>query len=377
MATEASKVHFSIPATKVRQLSKKDVMGLDAQDVMRSFGIGFANRYVMQQAAMAYGADSIQAPVSTPTQPGLIQFLQNWLPGQVHVMTAARKIDDIIGITTQGSWEDEQIVQEQIENLGYAVPYQDDTNVPLSDWNQIYVPRTVVRFELGMRVGNLEEARAARVRVNSGEMKRESCGLNLEIARNLVGFNGYNSGNGNTYGFLNDPGLGAYVQVAGTGSGSSTYWSAKTFLEIQSDLLTAIQLLETQSQDNIDPKTTPLTLAVPTNAVNYLSTTSDFGISVMNWLNTNYPKIRVVSAPQLNAANGTAGAGGGGFYLFADSVQDLSTDGGQTFVQIVPAKFLVQGVVKLAKGYEEDYVNATAGSMCKRPWAVVRYYGVS
>lgn len=228
--------------------------------------------------------------------------------------------------------------------------------------------RTVVRFEEGLRVGNLEEARSAAVRVNSAATKRDSAGLALEIQRNLIGFNGYNSGNGRTYGLLNDPGLPAYVNVAGA------VWASKTFLEITADLRTAIAALRTQSKDTIDPETTPMTLALPTNAVDRLSVTSDFGISVRDWLTKSYPNIRVVSAPQLNTANGGVGV----FYLYAESVSDAtSSDDGRTFVQIVPSKFQVVGVQKMAKGYVEDYSNATAGVMCKRPYAVVRYSGIS
>ncbi len=66
----------------------------------------------------------------------------------------------------------------------------------------------------------------------AAESKRESAGLALEQQRNAVGFYGYNSGNNFTYGFLNDPNLPAYMTVAATGTGSSTLWSTKTFLEI-------------------------------------------------------------------------------------------------------------------------------------------------
>ena len=221
-----------------------------------------------------------------------------------------------------------------------------------------------------MKVGNLESARAARLRVDDQGMKREAAALSLEITRNLVGFNGFNAGDNNTYGFLNDPGLGSYVQVA-TGVAGYT-WAVKTFLEIQKDILTAIQALRTQSQDVIDPEMIDLTLAVATSSVDYLAKTSDFGISVREWLRKAYPRIRVCSAPQLNAAN----SGDNVFYLYADTIQDMSTDGGRVWIQPVPTKFQVLGVQQLAKAYEEDYSNATSGAMCKRPWAVVRYYDI-
>lgn len=375
---QLSETHLNIAAKNVKQLPRDVAQTIlksqNGRAQMRALGFDVANMQVARDMASAYAMDSVQSSVTTASISNPIQFLQNWLPGQVAIMTAARKIDEIIGIATVGSYEDEQIVQEVLENLALAVPYGDYTNLPLSNWNLNFVTRTVVRFESGMRVGNLEEARSARVRVNSGEAKRQSCGTGLEIQRNLVGFNGYNSGNNNTYGFLNDPGLSAYVTVANTGTGSTTQWVNKSYNQIITDILVAIVQLRTQTKEAVDPNVTPLTLALPANAVDYLSTVSTFGNSVRQWLTGTYPNIRVVSAPQLNTANGGAGV----FYLFADKVSDgLSTDGGDTWIQVVPSKFIVQGVQKMVKGYEEGYLNATAGAMCKRPVAVVRYTGIS
>lgn len=308
------------------------------------------------------------ASMSTP-----VQFLQAWLPGFVATITAARNIDEFVGISTVGSWEDEQVVQGFLEVTGTSVPYGDYTNLPLASWNINFDTRTVVRFEEALKVGVLEEMRASRVRVSSAENKRRGSAESLEIQRNAIGFYGYNNGDGRTYGFLNDPSLSAYVTVAATGSGGSTEWADKTFLEIVADIRTAIKELRVQSKSVIDPQKVPITLALPTNCIDYLTVTSDFGVSVWNWLAQTYPKIRVVSAPELDEAN----AGDNVFYLYAEQVVDgLSTDDTRTWIQAVPSKFMVVGVAKTAKGYEEDYANATAGVFLKRPYAVVRYTGI-
>lgn len=322
-------------------------------------------------AQMASGMDSLQAGVTTASIPTFVQFLQNWLPGFVRVSTAARKIDELVGITNSGSPEDEEIVQQMIETLGDAVEYGDYTNVPLSSWNTVAERRTIRRFEQGIRVGVLEEERAAKINVNSAQWKREAANMALEIQRNRVGFYGFNNGDGRTYGFLNDPSLPAYVTVA-TGAAASPLWANKTFLEICKDIRTCLVALRTQSKEVVNPDSTPITLAIATACVDRLSTTSDFGISVRDWLSKAYPNVRVVSAPELDAANGSANV----MYAYAETVDDSSTDGGRTWVQVVPAKFQVIGVQKLAKGYEEDYRNATAGVMLKRPFAVYRASGI-
>lgn len=366
--TKATQVHSHIDGRNVAPFVMQNVENFEQ---LYRIGIGMDSNDVVKMAEY-FAMDAAQGLQTTQSIPSLNQFLQNWLPGFVKVLTAARKIDEIVGITTAGSWEDEQVVQGVIETTGTAVPYGDNTNVPLSSWNANYVAREVVRFESGIKVGRLEENRSSRINVNSGVAKREGAALALEIQRNAVGFYGYNGGNNLTYGFLNDPSLPAYVQVAQNGGATSRQWTNKTFLEICADLRTAFAALRVNTKDTIDPSSAKITLAVATNVVDQLSKTSDFGVSVWAWLKEFYPNTRVVSAPQLNAAN----AGDNVFYMFAENVADTSTDDGRTFAQIVPAKFQLLGVQQLTKGYEEDYSNATAGVMCKRPYAVVRYYSI-
>jgi hypothetical protein len=315
--------------------------------------------------------DAIQPSVTTGSIDVPLQFLQTWMPGFVYIATAPRKIDVLIGLTTIGKWDDEEIVQGTMELLGGSVPYGDYTNTPFSSWNVNWEHRTNVPFEEGMQVGNREASRSARINVDTARQKREAAMLVLDIRRNSIGFNGFNNGANRTYGFFNDPGLPSYVAVANGASGSPL-WSRKTFLEIQRDILTGFSTLRNQSKDLIDSKTTPCTLAVASDSVDYLSTTSEFGESVGEWLRENYPKCRVESAPELTDANGGASV----FYLYADVIDDSSTDGGRVWQQNVPAKFQLNGVARYEKRYVESYSNATAGAMLKRPYAVTRFTGI-
>lgn len=335
-------------------------------------GINFADRD-MRAMAEAFGFD---ANVLTPTiSAGTIatpaQFLQNWLPGLVRTITTARRIDELVGISVGGEWSDEEVVQQVLEHTGSAVPYGDLTNIPLASWNPSYDRRTVVRFEQGFQVGRLEEDRTSRIpNINTAAEKRASAAMALEILRNRIGFYGYITGDGRTFGILNDPNLPPYATVAT--NGTTTQWPGKTFLQITADIREALGALQTQSGDNIDPERDRIVLAVSSNRFQYFTVTSDFGISVRDWLRSTYPNVRVVSVPEFNGANG----GSNIFYLYAENVDDGSSDGGRTFDQIVPAKLQSLGVEQRAKSYIEDYTNATAGVMLKRPWAIVRRSGI-
>ena len=369
-----SKEYSYIPARDMAGLKKvvlDSLMGEGATesefDALKNIGIDIPKHFAREVFAM----DSIQPTVTTGSIPVPVQFLQNFMTGTVNVLTSARKSDEMVGQSTQGAWEDEEVVQKILEHTGKAVPYGDYTNIPLSSWNLNYERRTIVRFEEGMMVGRLEEARSSRVDINSGAEKRAAAALSLEINRDDVAFNGFNDGLGRTYGLLNDPNLLAYNTVP-NGQGGFPEWSTKTFLEITADIRQGLAALRNQSSDQIDPETTPLTLALATTATDYLSVTSDFGNSVRDWIKENYPTMRIVSVPKFVDANGGASVG----YLYADSVVDGSTDDGRTFIQVVPSKFTLLGVEQKAKGYSEDYTNATAGVMTKRPFAVYRMTGI-
>ena len=337
---------------------------------LEQVGIGFHKKYLHGISSMAM--DSLTAPVLPGTISTPVQFLQNWLPGMVHILTAKRLIDDAIGISIQGKWHDEEIVQTVIELLGTAVPYGDLTNVKLADWNPSFNKRTIVRFEEGLMVGRLEEARAGEIRINSGDEKRKSVALSLEIIRNQIGWFGFNNGLNQTYGVLNDPNMLPYFTAA-VGAGGFTQWNTKTYKEIIADIRQMYVNLRTQSKEQIDPGRTRITLLLATNVRDYLSVVGDLnGFSVEDWINKTYPNTRIMSAPELSFANGGQNVG----YMYAETLDDSSTDDHAVFVQVVPAKFMFLGVQQLAKGYVEAYSNATAGSMCKRPFALTRITGI-
>lgn len=325
-------------------------------------------------AGAQFATDSLEAPLLNPSIMTPLQFLQAWLPGFVRVLTTARKADELMGIATVGAWEDEEIVQGMLEPIGQAVPYTDYGSIPFSSFNPAWTARTVTRWEHGFRVGLLEEARAGRVNISSAGEKRNASTLALDIVRNRVAFFGYNGGANQTFGMLNDPNLLPYeTAIPSAAAGNPTTWADKTFLEITRDLRFAFSTLRTQSGDVIDIGRTQLTLAIASNCYDYLTVTGPDGLtSVIEWLRQSYPTVRLVSVPEYNEANG----GENIFYLYAESVDDGSSDDSRVITQLVPSRFFSLGSERRAKNYIEDFSNATAGALVKRPWAVVRMTGI-
>lgn len=323
-----------------------------------------------QLAKIGIGMDSALVGPAGGNLGAPLQNLQNWLPGVVRKVTTVRNADALMGVQTAASWEDEEIIQTAAELTGKAELYGDVTNIPLAGYNATYERRSIIRFEQGVMMGTLEEARAAKANISMAVEKRAAAAEALDIIRNRVAFYGYNQPDTRVFGFLNDPGLPAYTNVA-AGAGGLT-WAVKTFLEITRDIREMVTALVTQSGGRIRPQDTDMTLALPLGFEEYMGVTSDFGVSVADWLSKTYPRVRVETAPELTGANGGANVA----YLYAERVADSGTDGGEVIAQIVPARFQALGTEKRAKGVVEDYTNALAGVMVKRPYGCVRRSGL-
>jgi hypothetical protein len=374
---ENSRIHSHIPARSIRP------MALDAKDIenyQELKRLGISVRYVPRMIK-SMGMDSNDVGINPSPLPGLtapsistpVQFLQHWLPGFVAMLTAPRKIDELVGITTAGNFEDEEIVQGYIEHLGSSVPYTDYGNIPLASFNTNFERRTIVRNELGFSVGHLEELRTSRIKLSTAAEKRNATTMALEIQRNRIGFYGFNNGANRTFGFLNDPNLPDYVTVA-EGASGETEWVSKTYLEIVNDFITWLNGLQASSKGVIDAHKTKITIALPNAVSQFLSVQNELGTqSVGQWLKGEYPNVRVEFIPELDDANGGLTA----VYVYAESINDgNSSDGGRVFEQFVPAKFITLGVDRDAKSYIEDFANASAGVFLKRPEAVSRFTGI-
>lgn len=339
---------------------------LSVQDaaILRELGFSTNKNAVMDAAQVAM---QTTASITNP-----VQFLQTFLPGIVRIFQAPLLLEETIGFTQAGYWEDAEIIQRIMEWVGYAREYGDYQAKPNVSWNMNFAKQSVVRFEVGVEVHKLQEMRAARGMVSDVDEKQGAAALILQQILNNVGYYGYNSGNNLTYGYLNNPNLPAYVPVASTGTGSSPLWSTKTWLQQQADLITMFNGLMTQTKGRCNPtgaNGVETTLNVPVSMWNYFQTSNPLGnLTLQTWLEQSYPNCRLIASPQLDGANGGLNA----MYLFADKVVDTGTDDGSTFRQVIPAKFMALGTQQLTGGYKMAYSCASAGTFVNRPIAVYR-----
>lgn len=356
----------------IRELSKLGIyVTKDALYGMKSFNDRLAfDAEIDREYGLANDA-ALPTPFSTTNAGIPIQYLQTIIPGWVGTIYPARKIDEVLGVTNIGRWEDEIVAQGTVDYAGIGKPYMDHPNTPLANVNVGFNEATVQRFELGLEILRLEDARTSAIGMNLADHKRRAVTIGLDTIRNMIGFRGYNDGASGTYGMLNAPDQPAYITVPNGAAGTSQF-ATKTTLEIIHDYQMTVRQLRLQTGDNIDFRNAQLTFAIASDSVDFLSTPTELGYSFTEWLSQNYPNVRIVSVPELTGANGGQNVA----YLFIDADPLDSSDDGRTFLHINPARMVLMGVEPEIKGYGEGYTNATAGVLAKRPTFIVRLSGV-
>ena len=342
-----------------RKLSERGALALDSKQARTLSGDQLRQLGISMDSALAGSAQSGGA-IS-------MSMLETMLPGVVRVSTAVRLIDEIAGVRRVGRWEDERIGLRVATPVAKAELYGDVSNIPLASYGTSLEYRHVVRFEQGFQVGKLEDARQSLEGYNAAEEKRASVIESLSMAKNRLGFYGFNGGTNLTYGLLNDPSLPAYRT-------STASWTAATWAQVIGDLQRMISAIELQSagrfQDNMNVTLVlPLGYRAVLNKVNPVSAT---GETVRTWLDAQLPNIRYIFAPEFVGANASANVA----YMFIENMSGSDDAGGATISQLVPEEYRVLGSENRIKGYIEDATNAVAGILIERPWAFTRMTGV-
>lgn len=349
-----------------RELARRGALNIDLDqakptlDDLEHVGLGLA------------AMDSALIGPATQSGPLTGHFLETWLPGILRVITQVRNLDEIVGITQVGRWEDETINLRTLEPTAKPELYGDNTNIPLADYLPNTEQRGIVRFEQGFQVGKLEERRQSAEGFQAADEKRRAAAEGLDRVRNEVGFKGFLSSDGtNVYGLLNDPGLPAYMNYDDATVGGGTAWLTASFANLVKDFTRMVSAIEGQFGGNLSDNA-QFVLVMPTGYRSVLLTReTNTTVSFGEWLRQNFPNIRIVYSPEFLDANGGKDVA----YLFVDNAGnfDDSDFTAATMIQAVPVQYQVLGSENRIKGYIEDAINATAGVIVLRPWAFARY----
>ena len=262
-----------------------------------------------------------------------------------------------------GDFATEQIQVPVQGYIGYTAPYGDLSTDGRSSVNNTFPMRD---FYLGQTVGEYgerEEAQLAKAKINIVAATQESSANTLAIAQNKAFFYGNVNSQGvflqQNYGILDNPASNGYTPVVAGATSGKVPWSQKTPPEINTDVVAAYAILQTQMGNNLSNRDR-LLLCLSGVASAYLyATTNEYGISAYDTLKKNFPNLEVVEAPEYAANQG------GSFQLIAiDKIR------GGVVRDLFSYKFMAHRIAPQVSSFYQKFSFGTGGCLIVLPAAV-------
>jgi hypothetical protein len=341
---------------------------------LQSMGLNFPTNVVAATAkayAKAYAMDDNQGLVTTATIGTPVQFLQTWLPGFVRTQTVARKIDSVIGMTTVGRGMTRKSCRASSSPWASRCSYGDATNISLASWNTNFERRTVVRFEKGFEVFRLEAARAGA----SASTPAARSATALHRASKCSATSWASTGlQRRQQPHVRLPERPQPAQLRHRGDGRVLVHPVGE-QDVHRDL-PGHPLGRGRAADPVAGQHQPVQRPDdPDGGDGGVPVPDDPGGLRQHVATAVDPRDVPADARRVGPATERGQRRRERVLPDADTVEDGSSDNGRVFDQLVPAKFMALGVQQLPKSFIEDFTMATAGTLLKRPWAVVRRSG--
>lgn len=308
-------------------------------------------------------------------QPTLVTTANSGIPGwlaayvdpeAVRIVQTPNKGAEILGETKTGDWTTETATFMVVENTGEVAPYGDWNNNGRSDANVDWVNRSSYLFQTVVQYGDLQVDRAGLARLNwVGEVQTSA-------AATLAKFQDFTYHYGVAgmacYGMLNEPNLPAALTPA-TKAAGGTKWVNNgvvvgTANEIYSDLQALVLDLVGRTSGVIQ-KTDAFKLVMPPQSDVALMQTNQFGISVIDLLQKNFPNLTVVTDPRHATASGNV------VQLWADRF-----NGTQVATCAFNEKLRDHQIVRMLSSYAQKKTSGTFGVVVKAPIAMSQMLGV-
>ena len=331
---------------------------------LEMMGVTIADSALKNKDYLAFIDQSLVNGTASVTTP--VQFAQFWIPDVINALYRGRSFDKNFGSKNIGTWELEQIVYTKLTLTGRPNVYDDFSRANLASYNLNYETRETLRIEMGVEVTALEQARAAQMRQNAHDLKKNAVNLGFDIFLNHLKYFGWNDGSKRLYGAVAAPSGDIHsVNAVKT-------FAASTTAEIIAFLQTAIINAQTRLQGNYDPITDRAELVLPLSAVGYMTTANQYNLTPMKWLKENYPKVEVKVAAEFD---GAAADGDNIALFYVPEIAGLGSDPA-TMAAYDTSKLRLMGAVPTVKGFEESYSCSTAGVIHRCPMAFTLFEGV-
>ena len=288
----------------------------------------------------------------------------------VYILTRPFRARNIIPERPLGSADDTNAQFPQGEMLGATAPYSDFSNAGHADANYNWEARDNYLFETVRNVGDLEQSRMARAKINLGAETQRAAAHILDNDANRFAFLGV--ANLRNYGLLNDPGLNPSIPPMSVtdGSGTVVSWPDKDAMQRFNDVRALYKQLIDQmgGNDNISNNgvETPLILAMSAETYAMLGEVSEFSNkSTLDMILAFFRKVTIVTAPEYSTESGE---------LMQMIIPEV--DGTDTAFIAPSEKFNGFAPVRGLSSFSQKFRAGTFGTIIRRPVAVASMLGM-
>jgi hypothetical protein len=315
-----------------------------------------------QKERMAIAMDAA-IPMVTAANLGIPEMFSTFVDPQcIEILSAPTNASKIFPHRKNADWKDTESIYTEIEAVGRSEAYSDYGKAATSDVNMNFPARGVHRLQTLIRVGDLEQERAAAVKIDLLSKKQQAAARVLRQDTNEIELFGYN---GLTiYGMLNDPNIPAALNPGV--EGGETAWDSKSAVGIYNDILSLFGELAKNSGGYIKFDT-PMVLVVPPAVSSRLARVTELGVApVMDMVKGYFPNLRVETLAQLEDDTGVQKV-----MLVAENVEGMPS-GVTGYADLLRTSRVVSEYTSMS----QKWMSSTTGTFIYLPFAVATMSGI-
>jgi len=365
-----------VRAFKRKAYSLASIAARKTADSLAAIGLG-GNAKAMNDvmaSRLAFVGDA--APAGYAEMNPLQQFYTVFVPGIQIGVQAPLKAEELFGMNIVGDITTEWIARRLVDLAGNAGNFRDTITGDLSLYRGGFEYIQTAALQATTSTTYMKSQMQGAAGFDYEMLCDKAAALALAQAREAIYWRGLSGKL--TYGLLNSPNMPAITSVAATGTGSSTLWVNKTYLQILDDVRTKLMaVITSNTYTGFDVYKDACLLLLPPDAFNYISTMNVQGtISVKDQLLSVYKGMTIEAAPYLkDAVSGTDDV----MMLVASQAVDYdeSTDDMAVVSPVVNViDYLLAAIPNQNGGITKSTVTKVAGTLIKRPTLVAWAYGV-
>ena len=297
-------------------------------------------------------------------------------PKVIRIVFTPLNFAKILGEQKNGDWLEETRIFPVVEETGEVSSYCDFNNNGRAGVNLNFPNFQAYLFQTFVRYGERELERAGLAKINYVSELEVSAADLLNRYQNLsyaFGISGLQN-----YGIINNPFLSAYVTPATKAAGGTTWFVGSapnaTANEVYNDIIALVEreIGLTNGTVELDDE---MTLVMGPSSAVALTFANTFGVNVKDLLKDNYPKLKIMTAPQY-AQQTTSNPQG---YSTAGNAMQLivkAVAGQESAYAAFNEKLRAHVIVPESSAWSQKMTSGSWGAILRIPAAVTGMLGI-